>query len=92
MSTDQLIAELARLKSRVEVLESAAFASADEYVEGWTRAARIVGVTVMTCTKRAKAGEFPRPCRTEPFNRANGQVFSKPVWRRADLVAYAEGK
>ena len=36
MNTEQFIVELARLRSRVETLETGAFASVDEYVEGWT--------------------------------------------------------
>lgn len=92
MSTDLLTAELARLKSRVEALEAAAFASADEYVEGWTRAARIVGVNARTCKRRYAAGDFPTPCKLTPLPRTAGGDHERPSWRRADLVAYAEGK
>lgn len=91
VSLDLLVAEIAQLKERVASLERAAFGAGSEYVEGWPRAARIVGVTVMTCRSRAASGLFPKPCRIEPFARADGRVFGKPVWRRADLVAYAEG-
>lgn len=91
MSSDQLIAEFARLKARVEVLERAAFASAEEYVEGWTRAARIVGVNARTCKRRLDAGDFPAPCKLTTLARVAGD-HERPSWRRADLVAYAEGR
>jgi hypothetical protein len=88
---DQFIAEIARLKQRVETLEKSAYADTDGYVEGWPTAAKLVGITPMTAMKRAKAGTFPIPCRTEPFKRGDGKVYSKPTWRRADLIAYAGG-
>ena len=92
MNTEQFIVELARLTSRVETLEAAAFASVDEYVEGWTRAARIVGVNERTCKRRSAAGDFPLPCRLLTLPRADGVDHARPSWRRSDLVAYAEGK
>lgn len=89
---DQLVAEIARLKARVETLENAAFATGDEYVEGWTRAAEIVGVSALTCKRRSLAGNFPAPCRRVEIPRTDGDAHEKLSWRRADLVAYAEGK
>jgi hypothetical protein len=89
---DELVAELARLKKRVETLEKAAFASAEEYVEGWTRAAKIVGVNERTCKRRSEAGTFPAPCRIDAIKRPDGADHERPTWRRADLVAYAEGR
>lgn len=89
---DLVVAEIASLKQRVADLEKAAFAEPSEYVEGWSHAAKIVGVSVMTCRKRSDLGEFPKPCRTVPFYRKSGDTFHKPVWRRNDLIAYAEGR
>ena len=87
--TQQLIAEVARLKARVERLEKTA---TDEFIEGWANAARVLGVTDKTCMNRYARGDFPKPCRTHDFTRADGTVYSKPTWRRADLIAYAVGK
>lgn len=92
MSTDEMVAKLARLTARVEALEHAAFAKVDEYVEGWSNAARVVGRSAATCKRRYNAGNFPRPCRIETIARADQKDHERPTWRRADLVAYAEGK
>jgi hypothetical protein len=88
---DQLIAELARLKQRVDDLEKAAFTD-DSYVEGWSRAAKIVGVNAITCKRRYESGDFPKPCRIDTINRSSGEPHERPTWRKADLIAYAEGK
>ena len=99
VSTEPLVAEvarltveLARLKKRVETLEAAAFASAEEYVEGWTSAARIIGVNARTCKRRLAAGDLPAPCKLTALPRADGDDHERMTWRRADLVAYAEGR
>ena len=89
---DKFMSEFVRLKKRVEDLEKAAFSQASEYIEGWTNAAKLLGISNETAMKRAKVGEFPVPCRNDPFKRGDGQTYSKPTWRRADLVAYAEGR
>jgi hypothetical protein len=91
MNADLMIAELAQLKRRVEALERVAFAAPDSYVEGWGAAARLVGVHVITCRRRFREGVFPQPCRQTTIARSTGEV-TKPTWRRADLVAYAEGR
>ncbi len=85
-----LITELALLKKRVAQLEKAAYSSY-EYVEGWTSAGEIVGVNARTCKRRLEAGTFPMPCRIDTLPRGDGTEHERPVWRRADLVAYAEG-
>lgn len=90
--TTLLIAEVARLKQRVEAIEASQAHSVSEYVEGWSRAAKFLGVSVDTCMSRAKAGEFPKPCRTRPFPRANGETFFKPTWKAIDLRKYQEGR
>lgn len=91
MTDDLVIAELAQLKRRVEALERIAFGAPDTYVEGWGAAARIVGVHAVTCRRRLREGIFPAPCRLTTITRKTGEL-TKPTWRRADLVAYAEGK
>ena len=87
-----LMVEVARLKERVADLEKTAYSVRSEFVEGWTRAGELIGVSEKTCKRRAKLGQFPRPCRTIILERANGKDHERPAWRRADLVAYAEGK
>lgn len=91
MTDDLVIAELAQLKRRVEALERIAFGASDTYVEGWGAAARIVGVHAVTCRRRLQEGVFPAPCRLTTIARRTGEL-TKPTWRRADLVAYAEGR
>ena len=101
LSVDRLIVEIARLKLRVDELEKAAFSAPDEYVEGWTRAAKLVGLSSMTCKRRYAAGDFPKPCKMTTIERAPTEIvpgrvigarFEKLTWKRADLVSYAEGR
>lgn len=87
-----LESEVARLRVRVVALERVAFASPSEYVEGWTGAAKIVGVNERTCRRRTEAGTFPMPCRVDVITRTGGPDQKRPVWRRCDLEAYAEGR
>jgi hypothetical protein len=87
-----LAVELARLEKRVAALEKAAYSEPSAYVEGWTRAAKVVGVHERTCKYRAARGQFPRPCRTITIERADGKDHERPVWRREELIAYGEGK
>ena len=86
---DQLVAEIALLKQRVETLEQAAYSTASEYVEGWTDAARLLGVSDQTCMNRYRDGRFPEPCGEVEYVR-RGKPYLLPRWRRADLVRYAE--
>ncbi len=85
---DRLIAEVARLKARVDVVEASTFGMPDNYVEGWSRAGKLLGIRGRTCKNRWKSGDFPQPCKFTTLG--NGR--DKPTWRRSDLVAYAEGK
>lgn len=87
-----IAAEVARLKQRVDVLEKAAFSSPSEHVEGWTGAAKLLGVTERTVRRRYEAGTLPKPCRFDVIKRTDGPDHERPVWKRADLLAYAEGK
>lgn len=88
---DGLVVQVARLKERVKVLEQAVFSPPSEYIEGWAAVAGFLGISDQTCVGRYKRGEFPTPCAELTFERA-GRSYSKPRWRRIDLVAYAEGK
>jgi len=88
---DQMIAEIARLKDRVENLEKSSY-SEQTYVEGWASAAKLLGVNERTCMNRYASGEFPTPRRLAPYTRGDGRTFSKPTWRRSDLEDYAEGR
>lgn len=89
-ATDQLVAEVAFLKERVNVLEKISYATAGEYVEGWTSAARMLGVNERTCKRRHEASAFPEPCGWVKVERGQGVDHERPRWRRRDLVAYAE--
>jgi len=90
--TGDFILEIARLKDRVAALEKSAFSAPGEFVEGWTRAGKVVGITAKTCQNRLRDGEFPSPCRIDVLPRTAGPSHERPVWRHADLVAYAEGR
>jgi hypothetical protein len=94
VSLDLLVAEIAQLKERVASLERAAFGAGSEYVETWSRAAALLGIDEKTAKRRHAAGEFPDPCRLTRVTRgaAGGGSYDVPTWRRADLVAYAEGR
>jgi hypothetical protein len=92
MSRDELVAEVAALRQRVAALEKTAFAAPEEYVEGWTAAAKVVGVTERTCRRRFAAGDFCQPCKISEIKRADGEHHERLTWRRRDLVAYAEGR
>lgn len=87
-----LTAEVARLKERVKVLEQVAFAAPSEYIEGWSAVAAFLGIAERTCRDRLERGELPQPCNVTPCARTDGRAYSKPRWRRKDIVAYAEGK
>jgi hypothetical protein len=94
MSADYatLVMEVSRLKERVNSLENASISATGQYVHGWAKAAKIVGLTSDTCQTRAKAGNFPKPCKTTPIIRGNGDVFLKPTWKLSDLRNYQEGR
>lgn len=92
IDVDQFISEFVSLKQRVADLEKAAYSEASEYVEGWSNAAKLLGVSNLTCMKRARLGKLPKPCRVDRIERADGKVHCKLTWRRSDLVAYAEGR
>lgn len=85
-NVDLITVELARLKQRVEDLEKAAYSEPSTFVEGWTRAARIVGVSEATARRRERLGQFPARCRTITIDRTDGKDHERPVWRRKDLV------
>lgn len=89
-SVDQLISEIAFLKERVKVLEETAYSAQSDYVEGWTEAAKLLGVSQRTCKRRHEDGQFPKPCGMVEIERADGKTHESPRWRRADLVRYAE--
>lgn len=91
-TTDELVAEIARLKRRMDALEEAAFAKADEYVVGLSNVARVVGLNVRTCQRRLAAGDFPPPCKVASMAPSAVGERVKQTWRRADLIAYAEGR
>ncbi len=74
--------EIAALKAKVESQPQS------DYVEGWSGAAAVLGVS--TVTLKAREDQLPAPVRRESFLRA-GKPYVRPVWRRTDLQAYAEG-
>lgn len=91
VTIDVLIAEVARLKERVKVLEQSRHLPSPEYIEGWAAVAVVLGITDQTAMNRLGRGEFPAPCGRLRYA-CDGKVFTKPRWRRKDIVAYAEGK
>lgn len=90
MKQNSLWLEVARLSERLGRVEADLQQSVCEYITGWSQAARVVGVTRDTVVRRARAGSFPLPVRTDTFTRS-GETCTKPVWRRSDLRRYAEG-
>lgn len=84
--------DFARLKDRVAQLEKHTYSEPGEFVEGWSAAAKLIGVHERTVHRRVESGSFPTPCRIVTIERKDGDHHEHPVWRRKDLLAYAEGK
>jgi hypothetical protein len=90
MTPTEFEATIVRLETRIAALERAlrTRGPAQQYVEGWSRAAQILGISVPTL--KARSEEMPKPVRQRVHVRS-GEPYVRPVWLRSDLVAYTEG-